>query len=899
MVRARFAKAVSVPTDQSERASIHETLWFDVRNAENSGNESLAQWRINGCDHSALLLGATHLLLGGACLARYPHLATVLSASNPIIPIAALLILDTIAALGLKCRDQLEFQPHTVARAMCVYLGLVGLLWAIFGLDLTANVAIAPNAGARVWMGAGIAMAAIVAVSSPPLSVVNAFVATIVAVIFSPSPFIPMGIAALSLLLTSYSVAAARSMIAAGRKRLNLDAEARKALTFVDEFENSGRGWFWETNAEGTLSYVSQQLADDFECDPADLLGRQFTDLLSVDTEGDESIEERKTLGFHLSARFPFSDVVVRAASDQDVHWSLSGNPIFDGPGRFLGFRGIGTDLTEQRRSEREIARLARFDSLTGLPNRAMMRQMLEEALRNSARRQKGCSLFLIDLDRFKNVNDTLGHPIGDALLREVGVRLQSVMGEHGKVGRLGGDEFKAVLPGTVDIGLLESLARTLIEQVSCPYTIEGHRILIGASVGIAIGDPGRACADSLIRNADLALYAAKSAGRGKHCFYEPSMHSEAADRQALESDLRQAMDRGELEVLYQPIVRTASEEVSGFESLVRWRHPVRGDISPSKFIPLAEECGLIGKIGHWVLETALTEAARWPDHVRIAVNLSPIQFNSPGIVDSIAEILDKSKINPGQVELEITEGVFLADGDSTDETFTKLKNLGVRLALDDFGTGYSSLGYLKKAPFDKIKIDQSFVRGAASPTNRNSAIIRAIVSLAESLEMETCAEGVETHDDLALIRELGCSHVQGYIFGKPATDAEARTLINHSRVEAEGFQCLREPRQRLMRRAIASIDGQPEEVRLRNISITGALVESSRPVAPGTHMVVDIVGVGPVTGTVRWAARGRFGVQFDYEFDLGRLAPKRENPNQVTMLKPWYVEKLDQRQAG
>ncbi|MFP5330228.1 MAG: putative bifunctional diguanylate cyclase/phosphodiesterase [Alphaproteobacteria bacterium] len=421
---------------------------------------------------------------------------------------------------------------------------------------------------------------------------------------------------------------------------------------------------------------------------------------------------------------------------------------------------------------------------------------------------------------------------------------------------------------------------------------MEGHRILIGASVGIAIGDPGRACADSLIRNADLALYAAKAAGRGKHAFYEPSMHSEAADRQLLENDLRLAIERGELEVVYQPIVRAATEEISGFESLVRWIHPSRGSISPEKFIPLAEECGVIGKIGSWVLETALKEAAGWPDHVRIAVNLSPIQFNDPGIVDAIARAIDDSGISPGKVELEITEGVFLADGEGTDDTFSRLKKLGVRLALDDFGTGYSSLGYLKKAPFNKIKIDQSFVRGAASPTGRNSAIIRAIVSLADSLEMESCAEGVETHDDLALIRELGCSHVQGFIFGRPVPAAEARELANRTRVEAAGFQFLREPRHRLMRRAVAMFDGYPEEIRLRNISITGALVECRRPVAPGTHLTIDIVGVGPASGTVKWASNGKFGMQFDREFDLGRLAPKKEKLNDVTMLTPWYVER-------
>ena len=382
-----------------------------------------------------------------------------------------------------------------------------------------------------------------------------------------------------------------------------------------------------------------------------------------------------------------------------------------------------------------------------------------------------------------------------------------------------------------------------------------------------------------------------KAAGRGKHCFYEPSMHSEAADRQLLENDLRQAIDRGELNVVYQPIVRASTEEISGFESLVRWTHPVRGAISPEKFIPLAEECGLIGQIGQWVLETALKEAANWPDHVRIAVNLSPIQFNDPAVVDAIAKAIDESGVKPAQVELEITEGVFLADSDHTEDTFSRLKKLGVRLALDDFGTGYSSLGYLKKAPFDKIKIDQSFVRGAAAPSSRNTAIIRAIVSLAESLEMETCAEGVETHDDLALIRELGCSHVQGYIFGRPAAADQARALANRSRVEAAGFQCMREPRHRLMRRATAMIGGFEEEIRLRNISVTGALIECRRPLTPDTQLRINIVGVGPVTGIVKWAGNGKAGIQFDHEFELSRLAPKKEKVNEVTMLRPWYIE--------
>ena len=895
MRRARFARAVEKVGAPSERASVGEALRFDITGTDSAGDDSLLASRVSGLDHAAIILGATHALAGTAFLLMHGSEPAGQLFSSAV-PLILVLLLDLVAAAALHYRDRLGFKPNSVFRGMCSYMIAMGLLWTMVGLQVSGPGHADHWALSLVMIAGGAAMAAIVGANSPPLTIVNVGTLIFGAVILTGSPLVIGATALLSSVMIAHSVISARQVIAAGRRRLNLDAEAQKALNFVDEFENSGRGWFWETNAEGTLSYVSQQLADDFQCEAPELLGRQFTDLLSVDTSPGATTEERKTLGFHLSARFPFSDVIVRAASDEDIHWSLSGNPIFDERGRFLGFRGIGTDLTEQRRSEQEITRLARFDSLTGLPNRAMMRQTLDEALRNATSRQKGCALFLIDLDRFKNVNDTLGHPVGDALLRQVADRLKLAMGDHGQVGRLGGDEFKAVLPGTVDIGLLESLARTLIEQVSRPYNIDGHRVVIGASVGVAIGDPGRCTADSLVRDADLALYAAKDAGRGKHCFYEQSMHTEASDRQVLENDLRQAIDKGELWVAYQPIVRMAGEEVCGFEALVRWDHPLRGRISPDKFIPLAEECGLIPRIGTWVLESALEEAARWPDHVRIAVNLSPIQFNDPGIVDVVSNALGRTGVRAARLELEITEGVFLAEGETTDETFGRLKDLGVRLALDDFGTGYSSLGYLKKAPFDKIKIDQSFVRGAASKTSRNSAIIRAIVTLAESLQMDTCAEGVETHDDLNLIRELGCSQIQGYIFGKPVDGAAAREMIAGATATPDGYQSTREPRQRLMRRAMASIEGVACEVRLRNISAMGALVECDRSVAPGTRIAMDIVGAGPVEGTVRWAQAGKFGIQFSEAFVMSRLAPKKQKLNEVQMLQPWYVE---QKKAG
>jgi diguanylate cyclase (GGDEF)-like protein len=662
MRRPIFRKPPEVELQVPARARAREALLFDVRDHTESADLTLAERRLGSWTYAPWLVLSGHLLIALSYLFAARPMASTASMASILVPLFISLTLDSAAGTLMLFWRKLQMAPHTVVRIMCGYLGVTGACWTLASVA-TGSSNVADISFVTLAMCAGFFVRSVVAVPTPPLAIVNAFVALGTTALFSRELQVTFAINSMALLMVAYSVLITQRTLYAGRSRLAVEWQAKKALNFVDEFENTGRGWFWETDALGTLSYVSSQLAEDFQCEPQALLGRQFTDLVSVDN-GTETTEEGKTLGFHLSARFPFSDVVVRPASEQDVHWSLSGNPIFDERGRFLGFRGIGTDLTEQRKSEREITRLARFDSLTGLPNRAMMRQTLDEALRNAAHRQKGCALFMIDLDRFKNVNDTLGHPIGDALLRQVADRLKSVMGNHGQVGRLGGDEFQAIFPGTVDIGLLESLARTLIEQVSRPYMIEGYKVTIGASVGVVIGDPGRASADALVRNADLALYAAKGAGRGKHCFYEPSMHSEAAERQLLENDLRQAIERGELAVHYQPIVRTAGEEVSGFESLVRWQHPTRGAISPSKFIPLAEEAGLIAKIGEWVLRTALEEAAHWPDHVRVAVNLSPLQFNDPNVVQIVSTHLKETGVRAERLELEITEGVFLAEGD-------------------------------------------------------------------------------------------------------------------------------------------------------------------------------------------------------------------------------------------
>ena len=885
MRKGRFAGLGGRP-DAVEPLSLADLLLVDLLPPGEQSDERIGVERVRSMTHSPMFLMIGHVSCSSMLIAtawEAPYLLRLL------VPAIAILLLDLTFWFATRRQRTKGLKPHLVIRYALAYVLLVGSLWSSIVEPALAG-ATAQTAGTiRVALAAGFALPVMAFLSIPAVVFGNAIVIVAATALLQREPML-LGLAsALAGSFSLLSLFSARDAILSSNRRLATEWQAEKARRFVSEFEQSGRGWFWETNADGALTYVSDQLAEDFTRPAQDLLGSQFADLLRVEqNENGEAAEP--TLGFHLAARFPFSDVTVRANTEKDIWWSLSGSPTFDVYGRFLGFRGIGTDLTEQRRSEAEISRLARFDSLTGLPNRVQMRQMLDDALRNAADRKRGCSLFLIDLDRFKNVNDTLGHPAGDELLRQVAQRLTRVIGEQGQVGRLGGDEFKAVLPGLDDEGRLGTLANALIHQVSKPYMIDGHSVTIGASVGIAVASVKGACADALIRDADLALYAAKAAGRATHCFFAPEMHSEAKDRQVLENDLRSAITREELKLLFQPQVSAVTEDVVGFEALLRWDHPTRGRIMPTDFIPLAEECGLIGGIGAWVLRTACAEAAKWPAHISVAVNLSPLQFTNSGLPGVIMNALASNHLDPSRLEIEITEGVFLDDSPETDEIFTKLKALGVRLVLDDFGTGYSSLGYLKRAPFDKIKIDQSFVRGAATEASRNGAIVRAIVAMAEGLGMETTAEGAETAEELALIRELGCSQVQGNIFGRPMEAERALELAAKAKsVEPSGEE--RAPRHGLIRLATLYWEGQAFPVRLRNISSGGALLESERGLAPGSVVELDLPGCGTLTAEVRWSQAGRLGIRFNAEFEMAKLAPNRTTSGKVRMLRPDYLE--------
>jgi len=437
----------------------------------------------------------------------------------------------------------------------------------------------------------------------------------------------------------------------------------------------------------------------------------------------------------------------------------------------------IHMDVTEKRNSEKQIAFLAHHDALTGLANRVQLREHIEKTLEN-VRRGGAASVLCLDLDNFKVVNDTLGHSVGDALLGAVSKRLRGLVRDRDLVSRTGGDEFSIVQSGAeFPMEASAALAARIVEALSVPFELGDHNVVIGASVGIAIAPDDGDSADQLLKNADMALYRSKEEGRGRFHFFEPEMDIKAQTRRVLELDLRNAITAEEFEVFYQPIVNLAENRITGFEALLRWNHPSRGRVPPNDFIPLAEETGLIGAIGEWVIRQACAEAMRWPSDMRVAVNVSPMQFRNKTLVLAVVSALAATGLRPDLLELEITETVLMNNNEATLAALHQLRDLGVRISMDDFGTGYSSLSYLRSFPFDKIKIDQSFVRDLAERPD-SIAIIRAVTGLGQSYGITTTAEGVETQEQLDQMRAEGCSEVQGYFYSKPVPAGEIAQLL-------------------------------------------------------------------------------------------------------------------------
>ncbi|QLC26529.1 EAL domain-containing protein [Parasphingopyxis algicola] len=536
----------------------------------------------------------------------------------------------------------------------------------------------------------------------------------------------------------------------------------------LQEYEDRGAGWLWQVDGQYCLTYVSPRMGELLGTATYQLLGKSLAAAL-----GNQS-----GVGEILAKRERFTKVELELETGKSRRWmTLSGSPIIDDDGEFQGYRGVGLDITDSKSSHAKLQHLANLDVLTGLPNRSRVRTLLDTALSDAKDKGVPCAIMFLDLDGFKPVNDTFGHPKGDAVLKTVARRLSDVVGNRGTVGRIGGDEFAVVVDDAQSRVGVEALAEKLIGAVSEPYMIDNVQIRIGLSIGCAYGPIDGDTVDDLVRKADLALYHSKSLGRATFCNFDPQMQVEAEERVRLEHDMRQAIGTDQFNLLYQPLVSAQTQRVTGFEALLRWNHPTRGPISPAVFIPIAEEAGLIEELGSWVLHQACMDAATWPDDITVAVNVSPLQLVVPALPNTVSEALRKAHMSANRLELEVTESVFMSGAGNAIDVLKRLRSLGVGIALDDFGTGYSSLGYLNKAVFHKLKIDGSFVREAAT-REETVSIIQAIVMLANSFRLIITAEGVETAEDFNRMRDLGCHQIQGYLFGRPMPIERTREIV-------------------------------------------------------------------------------------------------------------------------
>jgi diguanylate cyclase (GGDEF)-like protein/PAS domain S-box-containing protein len=611
------------------------------------------------------------------------------------------------------------------------------------------------------------------------LAIVSLHFTAMAAITFVPDPTVAadtlsVSPTALSLIISASATITLGMCLVAALSSRQWQSKLRQQKILLDTaLQNMSQG-LCMFDAQGRVTLFNNRYAEMTGVSNLQIMGRSLLELF----------RHRKSMGEFADDPDEFflrvmTDVEA-GKSNTKIMETLSGRVIrvVEEPMQGSGWVATVEDITEWRKAQAQLSHMAHHDSLTGLPNRAKFREELDHALRH-ARSNDHISVLCLDLDRFKDVNDSLGHAVGDELLKEVAKRLSACLRERDTVCRLGGDEFAIVQFGDeVQASEVSSLAQRLIETVEAPYDIQGHQLTIGLSVGISLAPADGEGPDQMMKSADLALYRAKSDGRGTYRFFEAGMDARAQARRLLEIDLRAALKRGEFEIYYQPIHDVRSDRIICFEALVRWFHPLRGMIPPLDFIPLAEETGLIVPIGDWVLRRACVDAAGWSQAVRVAVNLSPVQFKSRHLLTSVVSALTDSGLPAGRLELEITESVLLQETEATLATLHKLRELGVKISMDDFGTGYSSLSYLRSFPFDKIKIDRSFVSELATRED-SAAIVRAVTGLGKSLGILTTAEGVETSDQLAVLRSEGCNEVQGYLFNPPRPASEVEKMLS------------------------------------------------------------------------------------------------------------------------
>lgn len=572
--------------------------------------------------------------------------------------------------------------------------------------------------------------------------------------------------------LVSGVLVASRRFVAGLMAETEINRQRELVSLLLRDFEENANDWLWETDASGHLRHVSAHLAYAVGRHPQELVGQHFlTILLTLAAERQaEHIALLARLKEMLEQHQPFRAAMVPVEVRGQVRWwSITGKPQFDAAARFTGWRGVGSDVTTAHLHDLEMTQLARFDPLTGLANRHQFHQQLAAYFPAEGTAQP-CSLFLLDLDNFKTVNDSLGHTAGDELLREVAKRLRAAAGGRGLVARLGGDEFAWLIPGNLPQDAIEESHRYLRQVLSQPWQYQDHSIAVHGSIGVSFAPADARAAADLMRSCDMALYAAKAAGRDALCYFDPAMEVQASQKLGLLGDMRKSLEAGDFSVYYQPQIDISNGTLSGFEALVRWRHPKRGLVPPTEFIALAEDSGLIVPLGAWVLAQACHDAATWPPALRVAVNVSAVQIERADMYATTLAALQRSGLSAQRLELELTESSLMRDANAAQSLLRALRAKGVRVALDDFGTGYSSLSYLRSFPMDKLKIDRSFVSilDEADSDGGAAAIVQAIVQLARTLQLETTAEGVETEAQLEALSHIGCTYGQGYLLARP-----------------------------------------------------------------------------------------------------------------------------------